>query len=136
MFDHLKKFDNVRMDSHGTVSRDSVGDVIGKIDQNKFTLFWVYSDFGKYVLNAETLLVITYWLNKLNGTQTGITQRVQRDVAIQHLAAWAVAIQTNGASWDDWDEYYKDVICRDNALPEIRELLNAAIQKEREKKGE
>ena len=133
MFDHLKKFDNIRIDPNGLVSRDSVGDVIGKIDQNKFTLFWIYSDFGKYVLNSDTLEAISHWLDQLNAEQPIMDQR---DVAIQHLATWAVAIQTNGASWDDWDEYYKDVICRDNALPEIRELLNAAIHKEREKAGE
>ena len=51
----------------------------------------------------------------------------QRDVAIKHIAEWCVAIQQNGTSWDDWDEYYKKACCRDNALPEIRSALNAAI---------
>ena len=57
--------------------------------------------------------------------------KAQRDVAIKHIAEWCVAIQQNGAGWDDWDEYYKKACCRDNALPEIRELLDAAIKKAR-----
>lgn len=132
MFDHLKKFDNIRIDQDGLVSCDSVADVIGKIDQSKHTLFWVYSDFGNYVLKSDTLEAISHWLDQLNAEQPLMDQR---DVAIQHLAAWAVAIQTNGASWNDWDEYYKDVICRDHALSEIRELLNIAIQKEKARGG-
>ena len=57
--------------------------------------------------------------------------KAQRDVAIKHIAEWCVAIQQNGAGWDDWDEYYKKACCRDNALPEIRSALNAAIAKAR-----
>lgn len=57
--------------------------------------------------------------------------KAQRDVAIKHIAEWCVAIQQNGAGWDDWDEYYKKACCRDNALPEIRGALNAAIAKAR-----
>lgn len=133
MFDHLKKFDNIRIDQDGLVSHNSVADVIGKIEQNKFTCFWVYSDLGKYVLNSDTLEVVSHWLDQLNAEQPMMDQR---DVAIQHLAAWAVAVQMNGTSWDDWDEYYKDVICRDHALSEIRELLNIAIRKEREKRDD
>lgn len=53
----------------------------------------------------------------------------QRDVAIQHIAEWCVAIDANGSDWDAWDEYYKDASCRDEALPEIRALLDAAIIK-------
>ena len=60
--------------------------------------------------------------------------KAQRDVAIQHIAEWCVAIQQNGDGWDDWGQYYKDA-CRDNALhnalPEIRSALNAAIAKAR-----
>ena len=61
-----------------------------------------------------------------------ILVKSQRDLAIKHIAEWCVAIQENGASWDDWDEYYKNACCRDNALPLIRELLNEAIQKAKE----
>ena len=56
--------------------------------------------------------------------------KAQRDVAIQHITEWCVVIEQNGSSWDDWGQYYKDA-CRDNALPEIRELLDAAIKKAR-----
>lgn len=57
--------------------------------------------------------------------------KAQRDVAIKHIAEWCVAIQQNGAGWDDWDEYYKKACFRDNALPEIRSALNEAIAKAR-----
>ena len=56
--------------------------------------------------------------------------KAQRDIAIQHIAEWCVVIEQNGSSWGDWGQYYKDA-CRDNALPEIRELLDAAIKKAR-----
>ena len=32
----------------------------------------------------------------------------ERDLAIQHLAEWAHAVDTQGAEWDNWAEYYKD----------------------------
>lgn len=31
----------------------------------------------------------------------------QRDIAIDHLAAWVAAINVKGSGWDDWDEHYK-----------------------------
>ena len=52
----------------------------------------------------------------------------QRDVAVKHLAEWCAAINRHGGGWDEWDEYYKDAAWRQNALPEIRQLLNEAIQ--------
>jgi hypothetical protein len=55
----------------------------------------------------------------------------QRDVAIQHLAEWCVAIERNGSGWDDWDEFYKDAAYRPASLPEIRKLLGRAIEEER-----
>lgn len=55
--------------------------------------------------------------------------RRQLDVAVNHLAEWCVAIDVNGGGWDDWDDYYKDVMWRKDQLPEIRELLVAAIAK-------
>jgi hypothetical protein len=51
----------------------------------------------------------------------------QRDAAIKHIAEWCVAIDENGSGWDDWDDYYKDAMYRNNALPEIRGLLDDAI---------
>ena len=58
-------------------------------------------------------------------------------VAVQHIAAWCVAVKTIGTGWDDWDEYYKDAACREDALPEIRALLTEAIAdlRERHAKG-
>ena len=53
----------------------------------------------------------------------------QRNMAIQHLAEWGVAIDVNGSGWDDWDEYYKDVMYdRPNRLQQIRDLLKSAIE--------
>ena len=51
----------------------------------------------------------------------------QRDVAIRHLAQWCAAIYTYAAR-DEWDQYYKDARFNDDALPEIRALLNQAIE--------
>lgn len=53
----------------------------------------------------------------------------ERDTAISMLAAWCVAVDQNGTGWDDWDEHYKDAMYRPGPL---RELLDAAIQAERE----
>lgn len=58
----------------------------------------------------------------------------QRDAAIQHIAEWCVAIDINGSGWDDWDEYYKDAMYRDGALPEIRDLLVEAINAARQRR--
>lgn len=59
-----------------------------------------------------------------------------RDVAIKHIAEWCVAIDENGAGWDDWDEYYKDAMYDSRtALPEIRGLLVDAIQTARKQRG-
>ena len=52
----------------------------------------------------------------------------QRDVAIKHLAEWCAAIKARGGGWDEWDEYYKDAAYRQDLLPEIRDLLNEAIE--------
>lgn len=65
---------------------------------------------------------------KLMGEIDRLTQ--QRDVALKHIAGWCAAIEQNGSSWDDWDEYYKDA-CRDDALPDIRAELKKAIAKAR-----
>lgn len=53
----------------------------------------------------------------------------ERDIAICLLAAWCVAVDRNGAGWDDWDEHYKDAMYRPGPL---RALLDAAIQAERD----
>ncbi len=57
---------------------------------------------------------------------------LERDLAIQMLAGWCVAVSENGTGWDDWDEYYKDAMYRPTPL---RELLDAAIQQELENRG-
>jgi len=59
----------------------------------------------------------------------------QRDAAIQHIAEWCVAIDVNGTGWDDWDEYYKDAMYRESALPEIRALLVDAIEAARKRRA-
>lgn len=55
--------------------------------------------------------------------------RAQRDTALRMLASWCVDVDTNGASWDDWDENYKAAMYRPGPL---RELLDEAIAAERE----
>ncbi len=53
----------------------------------------------------------------------------QRDIAIWMLAEWCAAIDRNGASWDDWDEYYKDAAFRPGPL---RQRLDKAIAEVKE----
>ena len=62
--------------------------------------------------------------------------RQQLDAAIRHIAEWCVAIDVNGTGWDDWDEFYKDAMYRENALPDIRALLVDAIEAARKRRGE
>ena len=57
---------------------------------------------------------------------------LERDMAVNLLAAWCVAIDQNGTGWDDWDEHYKEAMYRPGPL---RALLDAAIQAEREERG-
>jgi hypothetical protein len=56
----------------------------------------------------------------------------ERDAAIKHIAEWCVAIDVNGSGWDD---YYKDAMYRNNALPEIRGLLADAIASARKRRA-
>lgn len=62
-----------------------------------------------------------------------LTVEEERDLAIKMLAEWCVAIDETGASWDDWDEYYKNALYRESP---IRELLDKAIKEERKFYGE
>ena len=55
----------------------------------------------------------------------------QRDAAVKMLAEWCVAVDVNGSGWDDWDQHYKKAMYRETELPELRELLDAAIAKAR-----
>lgn len=57
---------------------------------------------------------------------------MERDLAIQMLAEWCVAVDVNGTAWDDWDECYKDAMYRPTPL---RELIDAAIKETRENWG-
>ena len=57
---------------------------------------------------------------------------LERDMAVNLLAAWCVAIDQNGTGWDDWDEHYKEAMYRPGPL---RALLDAAIQAEREERA-
>lgn len=58
---------------------------------------------------------------------------VERDTAIYMLADWCVAIDRNGASWDEWDEHYKDAMYRPCPL---RELLDKQIANIKTELGE
>lgn len=46
--------------------------------------------------------------------------------AVRLLAEWCVAVRDNGASWDDWDEHYKDACYRPSIL---REMIDAEINR-------
>ena len=50
------------------------------------------------------------------------------NTALGMLAGWCVAVEVNGAGWDDWDERYKDAMYRDGPL---RSMLDAAIYEQR-----
>ncbi len=54
---------------------------------------------------------------------------VERNVAITLLANWCVQVEDNGASWDDWDEGYKDANSRPGPL---RELIDKKKQEIRD----
>ena len=43
------------------------------------------------------------------------------DCAINLLAGWCLAVEQNGASWDDWDSFYKEANYKD--IP-IRKLID------------
>ncbi len=63
-----------------------------------------------------------------DGAATIEALTIQRDVAINHIADWCVAIDVNGSGWDDWDEYYKEAMYSDRqSLAEIRGVLMDAI---------
>ena len=53
-------------------------------------------------------------------------------IALMMLADWVAAVDLNGTSWDDWDEFYKDAAYRsgplredlDKAIAEAKRLMN------------
>lgn len=61
-----------------------------------------------------------------------MTLEEENALLLQMLAEWVVAVEINGTSWDDWDEYYKDAAYRpgplrnklDDAIHEARKLFN------------
>lgn len=57
-----------------------------------------------------------------------MTDKEKLEVALQMLAEWCVAIELNGTSWDDWDEYYKNAAFREGPL---RKELDEAIYEAR-----
>ena len=54
--------------------------------------------------------------------------RAERDAAIRMLAEWCIAVDENGAAWDNWDHHYKNAMYRPGQL---RKLLDAAIDASR-----
>lgn len=48
----------------------------------------------------------------------------ERNIAVQMLADWCVAVANNGTGWDDWDEHYKEAAYREGPL---RSLIDAAM---------
>lgn len=71
------------------------------------------------IVDVETIFDVSVY----GSTKT----KIQRDVAIRHLAEWCVAIDEKGSGWDDWDEYYKDARWRKDKLCDIRDLLDDQI---------
>ncbi len=61
-------------------------------------------------------------------TEKEMTDKEKLDIALAMLAEWCVAVDENGAGWDDWDEYYKDAMYRPGPL---RAELDAAIAEAR-----
>lgn len=73
----------------------------------------------------------------MNNTDERIKELIsQRDAAIKILAEWCVAIERNGTGWDDWDEYYKDAKYRPTDPPELRKMLDAAMELEKKRNEE
>lgn len=60
----------------------------------------------------------------------------QRDAAVKMLADWCVAIDEKGGGWDEWDEHYKDAMYRKTDLPEMRAILDVAIEESRKRWNE
>ena len=52
------------------------------------------------------------------------------DTALGMLADWCVAVDENGAGWDDWDEHYKEAMYRECPL---RMQLDTAIAAARDR---
>lgn len=70
-----------------------------------------------------------YLSNKSNEENESLKVKLevaQNDLksALEMLAGWCVAVDVNGAGWDDWDDHYKDAMYRDGSL---RSQLDAAI---------
>ena len=56
--------------------------------------------------------------------------RNQRDIAIDMLAQWCNAVDTNGTGWDDWDEHYKDAAYRPTPIRELIDAARAALKEQ------
>ncbi len=64
-----------------------------------------------------------------------MTDKEKLTIALWMLAEWCVAVDENGSSWDDWDEYYKDAMYRvgplredlDIVIDQVRRLRNPTI---------
>lgn len=54
-------------------------------------------------------------------------------ILAEFIRNWCEAIDKNGTSWDDWDEYYKDAYYRDNT--KVYQILRkyTKFEKEEEK---
>lgn len=68
---------------------------------------------------------------KILGAEQEVLEETRNhlNTALNMLAGWCVAIETYGANWDDFEEYYKDAMYRPGPL---RVMLDAAIAKHRE----
>ncbi len=68
------------------------------------------------------------YANDMGALKMALTARTEeRDIAICMLAAWCLAVEED-ASWDGWDEHYKDAKFRPTP---IRELIDKELAAQR-----
>jgi len=78
-------------------------------------------------ITAREAIVIADYLAELESKAGRL--RAERDTAVIMLAEWCVAVDVNGAGWDDWDEHYKDAAYRPGPLREQIDTAMAAHKK-------
>jgi len=89
-----------------------------------------FADYIKNNFHTSPMDVLTYWeiWQAAQAQAQAVSQQLlEADLgeAVTLLADWAVAVRDGGASWDNWDGYYKEVLYGKNRL---RVRLNAAIE--------
>lgn len=81
---------------------------------------WQYAGIRGNLYWLDTTGIIPDQLEKIKD---------QRDIAIRHIAQWCASLRADELRMVDWSGYYQE------ALPEIHDLLMAAIELERKARG-